>query len=100
MARMQRVKVTRHFRHAGEALGAGSVIDLELPVALELQGAQKVEFVDPTSKVVKLSVPEKTQKPAEEVSRLAALEAQLAGLTALVESLKPAKAAAKEKAHA
>jgi hypothetical protein len=103
MARMQRVQVTRNFRHNFEGLGAGSVIDLELPVAQELHGAQKVEFVDPSMKLVKLPVPEKVPQVSEETTRIASLEAQIAGLTALVEKMsqKPAgKAAAKESANA
>lgn len=98
MARMQRVLVTRHFRHNSEALGAGSVIDLDLPIALELQGASKVEFVDPSTKPQRLPLPPKVPQITPEATRMASLEAQIAGLTALVESLKPAKAA-KEKAH-
>lgn len=99
MARMQRVQATRHFRHNFEALAAGSVIDLELPVALELQGANKVAFVAADTKVQKLPLPEKVVPVTEEVTRIAGLEAQIAGLVAMVESLKPAKAA-KEKAYA
>lgn len=100
MARMQRVQTTRHFRHNFESLGAGSVIDLDLPLAQELLNAQKVEFVDPSTKVVKLPLPEKAPKAAADVSRLASLEAQIAGLTALVEKMNKPKSTAKETAHA
>jgi hypothetical protein len=47
----QRVKVTRAFYHKGEVLGAGSVLDLPVPIAFELRSAHKVEFVQADTKL-------------------------------------------------
>lgn len=41
----QRVRVTRAFRHKGDTVGVGSVIDLDKATAIELRSANKIEFV-------------------------------------------------------
>jgi hypothetical protein len=45
MAQMQRVKVLRGFRHRQEIQAPGTVLDLEMPIAIELRTNNKVEFV-------------------------------------------------------
>ena len=100
-AKIQRVQVTRSFRHRGEDYGTGSVLDLDLPSAQELRTARKAEFVGPEAKVVKLGLPPKKERPAKpEAAQVALLSAQVATLTALVEKLSAPKVAAKEKANA
>lgn len=47
MAQMQRVKVERGFRHRQEIQAPGTVLDLEMPIAIELRTCNKVTFVDP-----------------------------------------------------
>jgi hypothetical protein len=51
MAQQQRVRVTRGFRHKAEIVGPGSVLDLDKSIALELRSANKLEFVDPQTKL-------------------------------------------------
>jgi hypothetical protein len=98
-AKNQRVSVTRAFRRAGEDVGVGSVIDLDLPTAQELRNARKVEFVPSDTKAVVVPFKPKDKRPAQP-DQLAALIAQVAALTAEVASLKSAKPAVKEKASA
>jgi hypothetical protein len=92
--------VTRAFRRAGDDVGVGSVIDLDLPTAQELRNARKVEFVPSDTKAVVVPFKPKEKRPAQP-DQLAALIAQVAALTAEVASLKAAKpVVSKEKASA
>lgn len=98
-AKVQRVKVARAFRHRGEDVGEDSVLDLDMPTAKELRNARKVEFVASDVKVVQMPLRQKARPKATESAQVAALAAEVARLTALVE--KGAKQAApKEKANA
>lgn len=47
---MQRVKAIRGFRHKGNIIGPGSVLDLERAQAVELRTVNKIEFVQPDTK--------------------------------------------------
>ena len=38
-ANVKRVEVIKQFRHNGEALGVGSVVDMPRPIAMELASA-------------------------------------------------------------
>lgn len=98
-AKNQRVQAIRAFRVRGEDVGEGSVLDLELPIARELRGARKVEFVPSDTKVVLLPLKKKERSPSAENQQIAALSAQVAVLTALVEKL-TASAKGKEKVNA
>lgn len=98
-AKNQRVAVTRAFRRAGEDVGVGSVLDLDLPTAQELRNAMKVEFVASDTKAVVVPFKPRQKAPAQP-DQIAALIAQVAALTAEVASLKAGKPAAKEKASA
>lgn len=90
-AKSQRVQVTRSFRHRGEDLGTGSVLDLDLPLAQELRQGKRVEFVPSDTKVVSLPLPAKKRAPSQ-TDHVAALGQLVEALTALVEKLsKPAK---------
>lgn len=55
MAIQQKVKVLRGFRHNGAIFGPGSVLALDKSVALELRGANKVEFTASDMKEVQNS---------------------------------------------
>lgn len=101
MAVSQRVQVTRAFRVGGEDVGVGSVLSIDLPSALELRTGRKVEFVPSDTPISKkpLAIIERRSNRAAQDS-VAALSAQVAHLTALVEKLSPAKSAVKEKANA
>jgi hypothetical protein len=80
MAQVQRIKVLRAFRHGGNDIGVGSVLELDTPTAQELRGAKKVEFV--AADTAKKILPhEKKEKPAP------AAEAKLEQLTTQVTSL-------------
>ena len=95
MAAMQkRVQVTRSFRHRGEDIGIGSVLDLDVPLAQELRNARKVEFVASDTKVVTLPLKarERAQSPGDVLSSLVA---QVAALTAVVKELVPGGKASK-----
>lgn len=100
-AKNQRVRVTRAFRHRGEDLGEGSVLDIEMPTAKELRGARKVEFVPSDAKVVQMPVKARVRPASTESVQVAALAAEVARLTALVEkAAKPQQLAQKEKVNA
>ncbi len=106
MAVSQRVQVARAFRVGGEDVGVGSVISIELPSALELRTANKVEFVPNDTPLSKkpLAIIERRSNRAQQAT-VSELSAQVASLTALVEKLQqqPAKVAVKgkeEKANA
>jgi hypothetical protein len=51
MAQMQRVRVLRGFRHKREVQAPKSVLDLEMPIAIEMRSANKVEFVSPQTEL-------------------------------------------------
>lgn len=91
MSQTQRVRVTRAFRHKGSDVGVGSIIDLDVPTASELRSGRKVEFVasDTRLNAVPFAKPEKAPHP--EADKIAALSAQVAALTALVEKLSTKK---------
>lgn len=99
-AKIQRVKVTRAFRHRGEDVGEDSVLDLDMPTAKELRGARKVEFVPSDIKVVQMPLRAKARAKPSESKQVAALAAEVARLTALVEKSTKQQAPAKEKANA
>jgi len=101
-AKIQRVQVTRSFRHRGDDYGTGSVLDVDLPTAQELRSAKKAEFVESNTSLAKLPLPAKKDRPTNRgnAQQIVALSAQVAELKALVEKLSPAKPAAKEKASA
>ena len=98
-AKNQRVQTTRAFRRGGEDIGIGSVFDIDFPTAQELRNARKVEFVASDTKTVILPFKPKVKAPSQP-DQIAALTAQLDALMAEVASLKAAKPAVKEKAHA
>lgn len=100
-AKIQRVKVTRAFRHRGEDVGEDSVLDLDTPTAKELRGARKVEFVASDVKVVQMPLRAKARaKTTSESAQVAALAAEVARLIALVEKGAKQQAPVKEKASA
>lgn len=100
MAVSQRVQVTKAFRHKGEDVGAGSVLDLDLPTAQELRNAKKAEFVSKEATAHVLPLRKKERAPSVENQKIADLAAQVAALTALVEKQAAAKPSAKEKGNA
>jgi len=52
----QRVRALRGFRHKGQVIGPGSVLDLDRSQAIELKTVNKVEFVQPETKPVQTDV--------------------------------------------
>lgn len=78
-AKNQRIIVTSPFRHKGEDLGVGSVLDMDLGTAQELRGARRCEFAQADTKIVSVPFAKKVKPAAagtlsaEEVARLKAL---------------------------
>ena len=87
MAQVQRVKVARAFRHRGDDLGVGSVLDFELPVAQELRSAKKLEFVAADTPAKIIPMPKREKNPAAVGRGDAALSAGLTQLAAHVSKL-------------
>lgn len=90
-AKTQRVEAIRSFRRAGNDVGAGSVLDLDMPTALELRTAKKVQFAASDAKVVSLPVPVKQKKPSAEEQQRELVELQrqqIESLLGLAASLK------------
>lgn len=81
MAQMQRVKVIRGFRHRREIQAPGSVLDLEMPIAIEMRTANKVEFTHQQTPLT-----HKTELP--DPNRVMA-ERQAARATAMTEAATP-----------
>ena len=84
--RNQKVKVLRAFWHKGETVGKGSVIVLPYETAVELSGANKVEFVQLEEKVQKNDTPEKGVRADDPTT--VAMQAQLNAQAAEIAELK------------
>ncbi len=84
MAQMQRVEALRGFRHRRETQAPGSVLDLELPLAIELRTANKVKFVHQQTQLThKTELPDPNRLQAErQASRAAAQQLPTGSSTA------------------
>jgi len=76
MAQMQRVEVLRGFRHRAETQGPGTVLDLEMPIAIEMRTANKVKFVHQQTQLThKKELPDPNKVMAERQAARAAANA-------------------------
>jgi hypothetical protein len=70
---MQRVEALRGFRHRQETQAPGTVLDLEMPIAIELRTANKVKFVHQQTQMThKTELPDPNKVQAERSAARAA----------------------------
>lgn len=90
----QRIRVLKNFWHQNKEVGADSVLDVDLPLAIDLQASRKAEFVQADTKLAEVAPKAKVRKPSEgdRLSRLEGLVEKLVEITAGGASGKRAKA--------
>ncbi len=95
MAQVQRVRVLRGFRHRQEIQAPNTVLDLDMPIAIELRTNNKVEFVHQQTPLKhETTLPDPNKVLAErQAARAAALAASTAPTQPAPKAAEPQKGA-------
>lgn len=84
-AKNQRIIVTSPFRHKGEDLGVGTVLDIDLGSAQELRSAKRADFAQADTKIVSVPLAKKVKpSAASDGGRIADLAEEVARLKEII----------------